>query len=132
MRVGLNDSGISGDVNSHAILSPNNKLFDALNPKALGSQSLLVKRRLELRDKQQNGVIPQINNDFTIPPEPRSASSPALPAPTAAASTTPSLIPPQLAPGAKLSIEDFCHVYELDDEIKDLFKAQRLISVHRT
>ncbi|KAJ7704015.1 hypothetical protein B0H17DRAFT_1193940 [Mycena rosella] len=108
---------------------PNNKLSDALNPKALGSQLLLVQRRLKLRDKQQNGAVPQINNNFTIPPELLGVlGQPALPAPTAAASTTPSLIPPQLAPGAKLSIEDFCRVYELDDEIKDLFKAQRFKS----
>ncbi|KAJ7705047.1 hypothetical protein B0H17DRAFT_1193527 [Mycena rosella] len=106
---------------------PNNKLFDALNPKALGSQSLLVQRRLELRDKQQNGAVPQINNNFTIPPELLGVlRQPTLPAPTAAASTTPSLIPPQLAPGAKLSIEDFCCVYELDDKIKDLFKGSAI------
>ncbi|KAJ7309325.1 hypothetical protein DFH08DRAFT_719284, partial [Mycena albidolilacea] len=97
---------------------PNNELFDKVNPRTLAARSPLLQRRLELAQKQPTNTVPQIN--INIPPELlaflRPAPAPIAP-PAIAANGPEILIPHDALPGPKLSIEEFCERYALDDEI---------------
>ncbi|KAJ7106299.1 hypothetical protein C8R44DRAFT_858346 [Mycena epipterygia] len=111
---------------------PNNNLFDKVSPTSLAAQSPLLQRRLELKEKaaaNSTPAAPQVH--FNFPPDfanflrptaPAAAVPPALIAP---ATTSDMLIPPPLIAGPDLSIEDFCLLYNLDEDISTRFLAQK-------
>ncbi|KAJ7769664.1 hypothetical protein DFH07DRAFT_938223 [Mycena maculata] len=118
---------------------PNGDLFDGVNDKSLAARSPILQRRLDLKAEKNAATTPQIN--FNFPPEmlqifrPAPAHAPALaPAPAPApvqpalAFQTAMLIPHPLVPGPKMSIEEFCKEYELDDDIRDHFRQHKFKS----
>ncbi|KAJ7708061.1 hypothetical protein B0H17DRAFT_1124845 [Mycena rosella] len=114
---------------------PNGGLFDGINNKALAARSPILQRRLNLKAEKNAAAAPQINFNFPPdlmqilrpPPAPAPAPAPAQPAalPTF---QTPMLIPFPLVPGTKMSIEDFCTEYKLDDDIRDHFRTHKFKS----
>ncbi|KAF7354461.1 hypothetical protein MVEN_01135300 [Mycena venus] len=132
---------------------PNNELFDKLDLRALAARSPLLHRRLELNQQKAAAVnnTPQININF--PPElvglfgrpaapdpaPAAAATPATVPRAAPASDVPMLISPGVDCGPSLSIEAFCALYDLDDDICARFKqfkfkktdSFRYISLHQ-
>ncbi|KAF8210056.1 hypothetical protein K438DRAFT_1810766 [Mycena galopus ATCC 62051] len=113
---------------------PNNTLFDKVSAAARAARSpLLQQRRLELREQAaaaKNAVAsPQFH--FNIGPEALAFLRPAAPAiaiPDAfipPPNTSNMLIPPPRLPGLDVSIEDFCSLYDLDDDICRRFKEHK-------
>ncbi|KAJ6505674.1 hypothetical protein C8R47DRAFT_1102179 [Mycena vitilis] len=109
---------------------PNNDLFDKLSPQALAARSPLLQRRLELNQKPAPQA-PQININFPaeLATLLRPAPAPLAAAPVLAAPPPPQplpaanmLIPAHLAAGLSLSVDDFCRIYDLDDDICARFK----------
>lgn len=96
---------------------PNNEKFDALGTGALAEKSPLLQRRLQLNAEAKATTTQEIHNHMHIPPELLGVFRPQATAPTAAQDTVPMLLPSALNPGPKLTIEEFCAIYSLSNEI---------------
>ncbi|KAJ7909537.1 hypothetical protein B0H13DRAFT_2330240 [Mycena leptocephala] len=116
--------------------SPNNSLFDTVAVGARAAQLPLLQRRLELRDQaaaKNAPAVPQVN--INLPPEfanlLRPVVPPAAPAPAAPNAFIPPpntanmLIPYPHIPGADLLIQDFCSLYDLDNDICEKFQIPK-------
>ncbi|KAJ7934466.1 hypothetical protein B0H13DRAFT_2305561 [Mycena leptocephala] len=109
---------------------PNNKLFDSVAAGARAAQSPLLQRRLELQQQAAAKTVPsvpQVNINF--PAEFANFLCPAAPAPAPVAPNA-SILPPNitnmLIPYPEdLSIQDFCSLYSLDDDICDRFQTHK-------
>ncbi|KAJ7742536.1 hypothetical protein B0H16DRAFT_1890211 [Mycena metata] len=109
---------------------PNDKLFDGIHPGALGARAPLLQRRLDLQNQRNTPVQPPmpqitINMPDMVQRYQPAAALPAPPVPGPAYTGPAMLIPAHLVPDKKLTIEEFCKTYELDDEIAARFRENK-------